>query len=115
MPKTTFSLHWYNGPAQINGVDFANVHISEHADSEGIVIDMGWDGTATVSRKSAPAITPRWVTALLESMAPVEVRLPDGGTGRAYLTDAALTHDGTLEYWKIGFTGVGPSPWAEDA
>jgi hypothetical protein len=108
-------LHSYHGPAQINGIDFTDVHVSEHADSEGIVIHMGWEGAATVSRKSAPAINPGWVTALLESMQPVEVRLPEIGTGRAYLTDATLTHDGVLEYWQIEFTGSGPSPWAEGA
>ncbi|HVK16332.1 MAG TPA: hypothetical protein VM533_05240 [Fimbriiglobus sp.] len=110
MSKTTFSLHSHDGPAQINGVDFTAVHISEHADSEGIVILKGWEGTATVLVKDAPAITPEWSEDAVRK--PVEVRLPEGGTGQALLTDVFYIDDG-LEYWRISFTGVGPSPWAE--
>jgi hypothetical protein len=112
MSETTFSLHSYRGPAHINGVDFTNVHASEHADSEGIVINKGWDGTATTRvRHSDSTITPDW----LEAPGPVPVRIPDIGTGLAFLTGAALTNDDGLKYWEIEFTGSGPSPWAEDA
>lgn len=114
MPKAMFSLHRYDGPAQINGLDFANVHVSEHADSEGIVIHMGWEGVATTPRQATPAVTPEWMHATSQKDS-IEVLLPSGGSGQAYPTEAAYVDDDGYRYWRIVFTGIGPSPWAEEA
>ncbi|MEU5742018.1 hypothetical protein ABZ784_29005 [Streptomyces tendae] len=110
MPETTFSLHSYRGPAQINGVDFAHVTISEHADSGVDTVIKGWEGSAKVSKTDAPTITPEWMENTARKTV-IEVQLPDGGTGQAYPTGAAHVQDGSLEYWTIDFTGIGPSPW----
>lgn len=103
MPEITFDLYRYDGHASVNGVDFARVHLSEHADSDGGKIRRGWQGTAQVGRRAAPAVTPEWASI----QGPVEVRLPEGGTGRAFIQGLTLT-DGL--FWEVELLGVGPSP-----
>jgi hypothetical protein len=104
MPEISFSLSRYDGPAVVNGVQFAEVHLSEHADSDGDGILKSWDGTAEVARSEAPEVSPDWATS-----GPVEVRIPEGGSGNAYIHGMTLT-DG--RYWKVELSGAGPSPMA---
>ncbi|MFF7452107.1 MULTISPECIES: hypothetical protein [unclassified Streptomyces] len=103
MPEISFDLHRYDGPATVNGVQFAEVHLSEHADSDGDGVLKGWEGTAEVARSEAPDVTPDW------ALTSVQVRLPEGGTGTAYIHGMTLT-DG--RYWKLELCGSGPSPMA---
>lgn len=114
MAKTTFSLHWYDGPATINGVEFPDVHVGEHADSDGTVICKGWEGVATVSKTNAPAINSEWMNTTAQKPS-IEVLLPAGGSGQAHVTEAAFVDDDGFRYWRICFAGVGPSPCSEDA
>lgn len=111
MPDTTFNLHWYEGPAHINGVEFTNVHVSEHADSDGPGVIKSWEGTASVPKRSAPTITAAWLEEAMQQ--PVEVRLEGDAVGRAYITGAALHNDNGRERWSVDFTGTGPSPWVK--
>lgn len=104
MPEITFSLSRYDGPASVNGVQFAEVHLSEHAESDGDGVLKGWEGTAEVARSEAPEVHPDWALS-----GPVEVGLPGGGTGNAYIHGMTLT-DG--RYWKVDLSGAGPSPMA---
>lgn len=103
MPEISFSISWYDGHATVNGVQFAEVHLWEHADSEGDGVLKGWQGTAEVARSNAPDVTPDW------ALTSVEVRLPEGGAGTAYIHGMTLT-DG--RYWKLELSGAGPSPMA---
>ncbi|MEU4091832.1 hypothetical protein [Streptomyces sp. NPDC026673] len=105
MSETSLSLSRYDGPARIGGIDFAEVHLSEHAGTESGESRMGWEGTAEVTRSEAPGIGPEWAV----KPGPLEVRLPHGGVGSANIRSLSLT-DGT--FWVVELLGVGPSPMA---
>lgn len=106
MTQISFDLHSHDGPASLNGTAFARVRLSEGAEQNGDGILKYWEGTAEVSRSAAPGVSPDWATG------PVEVCLPEGGTGTAYITGMALSDDNEfgIETWTIGLTGKGPSP-----
>ncbi|MCI4143049.1 hypothetical protein [Streptomyces sp. MMS20-AI2-20] len=103
MPDLTFSLSRYDGPATVNGVPFAEVHLIEHAHTEGDGLLKSWEGTAEVARREAPGVSPDWALDV------VQVQLPGGGEGTAYVHNMTLT-DG--RYWKLDLSGRGPSPMA---
>ncbi|MEU6342210.1 hypothetical protein ABZ883_14860 [Streptomyces sp. NPDC046977] len=104
MSAIEISLSRYDGPAMINGVEFARVRIGEHAEGGDGWVVRSWDGAAKAARSEVPAVNSDW--ALLPG--PVEVRVPEVGTGRAYIQSVTL--DGSL--WEIELTGEGPSPMA---
>lgn len=103
MPEISNSISRYDGPASVNGVDFAEVHLSEHAEPEGDGFLKSWEGTVEVARGEAPEVSPDWATS-----GPVEVRLPDGRTGNAYIH--MMLTDG--RYSEVTLVGAGPSPMA---
>ncbi|MEU0332222.1 hypothetical protein [Streptomyces sp. NPDC006193] len=106
MTQISFDLHRYDGPASVNGVAFARVRLSESAERHGEGVLKSWEGTAEVSRSTAPEVTADWASA-----GPVEVRLPEGGTGAAYITGMTLSGNAVgIETWTLDLTGKGPSP-----
>lgn len=109
MTQISFDLHRYDGPASVNGVDFARVRLAESAEQHGEGVLKSWEGTAEVSRSRAPEVSPDWASA-----GPVEVRLPEGGTGTAYITGMTLSDNNEvgIETWTLDLAGKGPSPMA---
>ncbi|MBW5420278.1 hypothetical protein GKQ77_01665 [Streptomyces sp. BG9H] len=105
MSQITFSLSRYDGPAVIGGIRFAQASLREQADQEGDGVIKSWEGTASVARSEASEVTPEW----LERPGPVKVGLPEGGTGTAHITGAALIDD---RLWELDLVGAGPSPMA---
>lgn len=101
----TFSLSRYDGPATIHGVEFTEVHLVESAESGDHTVVKSWEGTAEVAMSEAPEVSPEWATVPDQ----VDVRLPEGGTGTAYITNFALI-DG--RFWKVELLGKGASPMA---
>ncbi|MFE0727939.1 hypothetical protein ACFW2X_06745 [Streptomyces antibioticus] len=107
MTQISFDLHSYDGPALINGVGFARVRLAESAEQHGPGMVKYWEGTGEVARSAAPDVTPDW------AFGPVEVRLPDGGTGTAFISGMTLSANRLgAETWALDLRGKGPSPMA---
>jgi hypothetical protein len=95
---TSIERFSYQGPANIGGVDFDDVHLDEERDA-GL---RSWEGSTSFLAAAAPAeFTPG-----LANVDTVAVRLPDGREGRALVSNVAF--DG--QHWTIDLQGTGPAP-----
>lgn len=101
----TFSLSRYDGPATVHGVEFAEVHLVESAEPGEHTVVKSWEGTAEVAKREAPEVSLDWATTPDQ----VEIRLPEGGTGTAFIMNLTLI-DG--RFWKVDLLGRGASPMA---
>ncbi|MFC7869647.1 hypothetical protein ACFUS2_00605 [[Kitasatospora] papulosa] len=89
----------YRGPAAIDGVQFADVHLHEDPPEGGL---RSWEGETTFPLSD----TPEGFTPALVDTERVTVRLPDGREGTALVTDLQL--DG--QSWTVILQGSGPAP-----
>ncbi|MEU0179880.1 hypothetical protein ABZ312_01635 [Streptomyces sp. NPDC006207] len=106
MSETSLSLSRYDGPATVGGIDFAEVHLREHASTESRESRTGWKGTVEAARSEVPGISPEWAL----KPGPLEVRLPTGRVGSANIRSLSLTYG---DFWVVELLGVGPSPMAK--
>jgi len=95
---TTGQFLDYEGPADIDGVEFTHVRLRECAD--GYL--RGWEGTTQISA----ADTPEGFSPNLSGNDPVPVELPDGRRGQALVTNVSF--DGS--HWTLHLMGTGPAP-----
>lgn len=103
----TFTLHSYDGPASIGGIDFPRARFWEGAESgtEEVPVIRWWEGNVLCSRGDVPGLTPEWVASAGGDV--VAVVLPDIGQGQVYVTAVTLTNG---HLWEVQLRGTGPSP-----
>lgn len=86
----------YQGPADIDGVEFRNVHLREERDG-GL---RSWGGLVSFPASQEPAgFSPNL------GADPVTVLLPDGRSGQAL---ASIDFNG--QDWSVQLLGTGPAP-----